>query len=148
MKLKWILLASTLLMLSNCVVPTKYGVNRTRAGSSELDAIAKQYWDRYLCKRGESSFFKFDGSFYQIAGAKPMGILLDTTHADKLNGIDATGVLRVESTARKDYSAGKWSKWSNDDISWLFVSIHKKNGKWEIEDNPRLQSINCNAIPI
>ena len=76
-----------------------------------------------------------------------MGILLDTTPADRLNGIDATGVLSVESIARKDYSAGVWSDWSNDDVSWLFVSIHKKNGKWEIEDNPRVQSIDCNSIP-
>lgn len=97
MKLKCILLASTLLILSSCVVPAEYGVNRTRAGSSELNAIAKEYWDRYLCKRGESSFFKFDGSFYQLPGAKPMGILLDTTPADRLNGIDATGVLSVKS---------------------------------------------------
>ena len=122
-------------------------MSKTRAGSSELNAIAEEYWNRYLCKIGESSFFKFDDRFYQLAGAKPMGILLDTTSADKLNGIDATGVLKVNSSARKDYSAGKWSDWSNDDVSWLFVSINKKNGKWEIEDNPRLQSMDCNSIP-
>lgn len=134
-------------MLSSCVVPAEYGENRTSSGSSELNSIAEKYWDKYFCKRGESSFFKFDGSFYQIVGAKPIGILLDTTTADKLNGIDAVGVLSVESTARKDYSAGKWSDWSNDDVSWLFVSINKKKGKWEIEDNPRIQSIDCDSIP-
>lgn len=134
-------------MLSSCVVPAEYGVSRTRAGSSELNTIAKEYWGRYLCKKGDSSFFKFDGQFYQLAGAKPTGTLLDLTPADKLNGIDTTGVLSVESIARKDYSGGQWSDWSNDDVSWLFVSINKKNGKWEIEDNPRLQSMDCNSIP-
>lgn len=141
-------------MLSSCVVPTEYGVSRTRADNTEdlattneLNALAEEYWGRYLCKKGESSFFKFDNSFYQLAGAKPEGTLLDLIPADKLNGIEATGVLSVKSTARKDYSSSGWSDWSNDDVSWLFVSIDKKNGKWEIEDNPRLQSMDCNAIP-
>ena len=156
MKLKYITLVSTLLMLSGCVVPAEYGVSRTRAGSSEnlaianeLNDIAEEYWSRYSCKKGDSSFFKFDGNFYQLAGAKPTGTLLDLTPADKLNGIDATGVLSMESEARKDYSMtlSKWSDWSNDDVSWLFVSVNKKKGKWEIEDNSRLQSINCNSIP-
>lgn len=154
MKLKYILLVPTLLMLSSCVVPAEYGVSRTRAGGSEnfamtneLNDIAKAYWDKYLCKRGDSSFFKFDDRFHQINGAKSVGVLLDLTPADKLNGIGATGVLTVRSTARKDYSTGKWSEWFNDDLSWLFVSANKKNGKWEIEDNPRLQTMDCNSIP-
>lgn len=154
MKLKFILLASTLLMLSSCVVPAEYGVSRTKAGSSEnlamtneLNNIAEEYWDKYLCKKGESSFFKFDDRFYQITGVKLTGTLFDLTAADKLNGIEATGVLTVKSIARKDYFPGKWSDWSNDDVSWLFVSVNKKNGKWEIEDNARLQSMDCNSIP-
>lgn len=154
MKLKFILLTSTLLMLSSCVVPAEYGESRTKAGSSEnlamtneLNNIAEGYWDKYLCKKGESSFFKFDDRFYQITGVKLTGTLFDLTPADKLNGIEATGVLSIKSIARKDYSPGKWSDWSNDDVSWLFVSVNKKNGKWEIEDNARLQSMDCNSIP-
>jgi len=148
MKLKFILLTSTLLMLSSCVVPAEYGVSRTRAGSSELNAIAEEYWNKYLCKKGESTFFKFDDRLYQVASAKPMGILLDTTPADKLNGIDATGALTMSSVARRNYSAGEWSDWSDDDArSWVSVYINKKNGKWEIVDNPRLQSMDCNSIP-
>ena len=147
MKIRFLLLTSILLLLPGCVVPAEYGVRRNTAGNSELNAMAEVYWDKYLCKRGESTFYKLNDRFYQIAGAKSIGILLDTTPADKLNGIEATGVLKVNSIALKDYSAGKWSDWSNDDSQWLFVSVNKKNGKWEIEDEPRLQSIDCNSIP-
>lgn len=54
----------------------------------------------------------------------------------------------MSSVARRDYSAGKWSDWLDDDTSW-WVSVYtkKKNGKWEIEDNPGLQSMDCNSIP-
>ncbi len=154
MKLKFILLASTLLMLSSCVVPAEYGVSRTKAGSiensamtNELNNIAEEYWDKYFCKKGESSFFKFDDRFYQITGVKAIGVLFDLTPADKLNGIEATGILNVQSIARKDYSAGKWSDWSNRNVSWIYVSVKKKNGKWEIGDNPLLQAMDCNSIP-
>lgn len=50
-------------MLSSCAVPDKYGANRTISGNSELNAVAEEYWDRYLCKKGESSFLKFDDPF-------------------------------------------------------------------------------------
>lgn len=71
--------------------------------------MAEEYGNKYLCKKGESTFFKFDERLYQVASAKLMGILLDTTPADKLNGIDATGALTMSSVARRDYSAGEWS---------------------------------------
>ena len=155
MKLKFILLISSLLMLSSCVLPAEYGVSRTTKsggsqlkGDNELKDMAEEYWNKYLCKKGESSFLKFDDSIYQVAGAKPLGLLLDTTPADNLNGIDATGVLRVNSVAHRYYSKGKWSNWSDDDArSWVSVYINKKNGKWVIEDNPKVQSMDCNSIP-
>lgn len=52
MKLKFILLTSTLLMLSSCVVPAEYGMSRTKAGgsefkgSSELKGMAEEYWNK------------------------------------------------------------------------------------------------------
>ena len=153
MKSKYITLASTLLMLSGCVLPAEYGVSRTRAGSAEnlatnneLNALAEEYWGRYLCKKGESSFLKLGDQLYQIAGAKPIGILLDKTPADELNGIDASGVLMVSLVALRDYSAGQWSDWSSNDLLGS-VHVSKRNGTWEIEGNPRLQSIDCNSIP-
>ncbi len=121
---------------------------------NQLNDIAENYWDKYSCKKGESRFFKndFDNledseKLYEIRNVRFKGDTYKPTAADNLNSIDTRGYLEAVGTVFRYYYDGKWTEWMDGPGRMLSVSISKKNGKWEIEDEPRVIPIDCNSIP-
>lgn len=55
----------------------------------------------------------------------------ELSEADKANGIEYIGEVRVKETARRFHNGQKWSEWS--DYSGDLFRVEKKGGQWKIE---------------
>ena len=114
---------------------------------NEINELSESYWSQYLCRKNNSSYTTKDNTLYELKEVRFNGIIYEPTPANKLNNIERTGTLSVDSLTSRYYNNdGKWDKWS-DYRPYLSVGVEKVNGQWQVEKQERYTSPDCNNLP-
>lgn len=155
-----------------CLFLVVFGM-KTSGSTSEVDAVAQQYWDRMGKQCGDSYYVKVSASSLSmwLTGSLVPGrrgltefkraVHLqkenDLTDAEKLNGFEWSGRTWFFTSMYREWNAGHWSQWQ--DGHWLSTgssaAFFKKNGHWFYGDYRGVpigsfrfpETVNCADIP-
>ena len=85
-------------------------------------------------------------TLYELKEVKFTDRINKQTPADKLNNIEQTGISSAAAIAHIYGSDSKWTKWI-DYAPYIFVSMKKINGQWQVENQDRYSSSDCSNLP-
>lgn len=122
-------------------------VSATSQIHNEMKNLSESYWSKYMCKNNNSSYMIIYNTLYELKEVRFTDIINKQTPADQLNNIDKTGILSAAAIAHRAYSSdNKWTEWI-DYAPYIFVSMKKINGQWQVENQDRYSSPDCSNLP-
>jgi hypothetical protein len=134
-----------------------------RVFRSEADEAAQRFIDKSFSKCGDSYLGSIPGrlwaTYSQVKGLSVSTQPQDLSAADKLNGYEWIGQIRIECSSVRDFSQLRgWSQWYSGcggmaiGVSAVYIPLYKRNGKWlfygkwdDASYSPKIFS--CGQIP-
>ena len=130
---------------------------------SEADDVAQKFIEKTYVKCGDSYIGKAPWltgvNFGEIKGISVSTRQDNLADADKLNGIQWKGVIRIDCKAMRTYNGVYgWSQWSDNCVQqfaplpYVTLPLTKQNNQWTLMPVGPMESykpakIDCNKLP-